>query len=316
MWYKLFLNMNGFLFLLLPLLALVGCGTPNPQKPHNDKLMVLSTTAILGDIVQQIAGESLATEVLMGRSLDPHSYEFVKGDDEKFAEASLIFYTGLGLEHGGSVRRALDQAPQAVALGDLLARSDPQAIIRVEGQVDPHIWMDVSLWQRIIPLIVDHLSALDPSHRQEFGERGVLLKKRLAALHCAICEKIKALPPEKRYLVTCHDAFNYFARAYLAKDQWSNHVFAPEGLSPDGQISISALRHIITAIQKHHIPVVFPEAYVSLDPLKKIVEGASWEGITVKIAPEPLYSDSLAPEGGYEEMMNHNAQVIYEQLAG
>ena len=298
----------------ITLFVLNGCSSEPLPKIKKEKLSVLSTTVMIGDIVTYIGGDKIVSDILINRELDPHSYEFVKGDDEKLLEADLIFYNGLGLEHGGSVRRYLNKSLNSYALGDELDRRCPGLLIYLDHIPDPHIWMDVSLWQKVAQLVTQILMEKDPVHSAYFLERGGRLQNKYAQLHQAIHKKMTSISLEQRYLVTSHDAFNYFARAYLGSD-WQQRVLAPEGLAPDGQISLQGLRLIIDQMKENYIEVIFPEAYVSSDPLKKIQESADFEGLAVKLSNDPLYSDSLPEATDYEGMMSYNAGVIYDNLA-
>lgn len=305
--------MKWLFLLLVPLAFLLGCSSVETVSSSKEKLTVLSTTVMIGDVVSYIGGDKIASSILIGRELDPHSYEFVKGDDEKLMEADIIFYNGLGLEHGASVRRFLESSEVSYGLGNVMGKESPELLIRMNGIYDPHIWMDVSLWQRIIPLIVKVLSEKDTVHSAYFAEKGQELFLSYSKLHKDICQKMQEIPEEKRYLVTSHDAFNYFTRAYLAR-HWQSRVFSPEGLAPDGQISLQDLRIIIEKMKEHSIHVLFPEAYVSVDPLKKIQDVALREGFNVHLSDKPLYSDSIPPGSSYEMMMSYNAGVIHAQL--
>lgn len=307
--------MKFYSLFLCSLLLLAGCGTPPSAPVGRDKPIVLSSIAMVSDLVAFVGGDKIESQTLIGKELDPHSYEFVKGDDEKLEEATLIFYVGLGLEHGGSVCRYLESSAKAVALGAKILAEQPERLICLSGQIDPHIWMDVSLWKEIVPPIVEALSKLAPEHSGYFIERGARLQKNLVVLHNDIYHQIQKLPCHKRYLVTSHNAFNYFCKAYFTATEWRKRIFSPEGLAPDGQISLHELRAIISAIKAHHISVVFSEAYASLDPLNKIVDRANAEGASVSLARKPLYSDSIGEAGSYEQMMRYNAGVIYEELA-
>ncbi len=302
-----------FIF-LVTLFFLNGCATEPYLEVKKEKLSILSTTIMIGDIVSYIGGDKIESNVLISRELDPHSYEFVKGDDEKLLDADLIFYNGLGLEHGGSVRRFLKKSLNSYALGDELSTRNPALLIYLDNVPDPHIWMDVSIWQKVAELITEILIKKDPLHSAYFLERSVDLQKKYAQLHQVVHKKITEIPLKKRYLVTSHDAFNYFARAYFGSD-WQKRVLAPEGLAPDGQISLQGLRLIINQMKEHNIQVVFPEAYVSPDPLRKIQESAEFEGLVVKISRDSLYSDSLPEGGDYQGMILYNAGVIHDNLA-
>lgn len=287
----------------------------------NGRLKVLSTTRMIQDIVREVGGEQILPLALITGQLDPHSYQLVKGDDERLALADVIFYNGLGLEHGPSLRYALESSGKAVPLGETVRQKFPERMIFHEGQIDPHIWMDVSLWREIVPEIVQVLSVADPSHASVYAERGERLKEKLSALHASLRHQMQTLPREKRFLVTSHDAFNYFARAYLATDEeqagagWRRRFAAPEGLAPESQLSPQDIREIIDYVSDRNISVIFPESNVSQQSLKKIVEAGREEGLDVVIASHPLFGDAMGGEGAtYFTMLQQNVQTLQEYL--
>lgn len=290
----------------------------------NDKIKVLSTTAMINDLVKQIAGERADTLVLIQGNLDPHSYQLVKGDDEKLSFADLIFYNGLGLEHGASLQHYLEKNSRAIPLGNKIQEQWPDKIFFVDSQVDPHIWMDISLFVDAIPSIVNEFVKKDPAHQNEYETRGKKLQQELLLVHDEIKEKLHQIPPVKRYLVTSHDAFNYFARAYLAEedewqnDKWQDRFQAPEGLAPDSQLSSTNIQMIINHLKRFDIHVIFPESNVSQDSIRKIVQAGKEKGIDVRIAKDSLYGDAMGGVGTgedtYPKMLQHNAAVIYENL--
>lgn len=299
-------------------------GLKNWMTP-NDKLKILSTTAMINDVVKRVAGEHADTLTLIQGNLDPHSYQLVKGDDEKIAFADLVFYNGLGLEHGASLQNLLTKSPKAIPLGNKLQQHFPTKILYVSGQVDPHIWMDMSLFSEIVPVVVEMLSEKDPSHRADYERQGVALKKELLALHQEVRKKIQAIPSKQRYLVTSHDAFNYFARAYMADDKelsderlWQDRFQAPEGLAPDSQLSSANIQLIINHLLRYQIHVIFPESNVSQDSIRKIVQAGQAKGLHLAIAEEPLYGDAMGvnQDNGdtYPGMIAHNADVIEKYL--
>lgn len=290
----------------------------------NGHLKVLTTTAMIANLVEEIGGDQVDVTTLIQGDLDPHSYQLVKGDDEKLQFAEVIFYNGLGLEHGASTRRYLQTSHRAVPLGNLILASEPDALIYVDQTIDPHIWMDISLWAKTIPYIVATLSEYDPTHKHLFEERGKSLTKKLEDSHSNARSLLQSLPAEKRYLVTSHDAFHYFTRAYLASEgeetmeQWHPRVAAPEGLSPESQISPHDIREIIDHMKKHAITVIFPESNVSRDSLKKIMLAGKEMGLDVVLAEDSLYGDAMGPPGSsgenYLKMVNHNATTIHHYL--
>jgi manganese/zinc/iron transport system substrate-binding protein len=277
---------------------------------------VLCTTPIIDDLVSRIGGERIDHLPLMDRTMDPHSYELVKGDDEKFLVAQVLFYNGLGLEHSASLKTQLQEHPHAIALGEEIRRQDASLILQHRGQTDPHIWLDVSLWEKTVDPIVVHLTKIDPEGKEYYEVRGVRVKKELLDLDQWMFSKLQSIGAEKRFLVTSHDAFNYFTRRYLHESaSWQDRFCAPEGLAPDGQLGFQDLQRVIDHLQKNRIQTVFSESNVSLDSLKKIVDICREKEIHVEIASSPLFSDTLSGAGThftYEEMMKHNATVLYE----
>lgn len=316
-----------FIFLSL---CLLGC-SEGPRATNtgrwmtsNGKIKVLSTIAMIGDLVEQVGGDKIDNLVLIQGELDPHSYQLVKGDDEKFAYADLIFYNGLNLEHGPSLQRQLRDNKKAIGLGDRLQEQFPELIIEYRGQTDPHIWMDISQWAKVVPFIVEVLSAKDPKNGSFYQANGEKLVQKMNQAHQEVKALLMQIPDNKRYLVTSHDAFNYFARAYLASDtevlqeQWQDRFNAPEGLAPESQLSTTDIQNIIDHLKKYQIPVLFPESNVSKDSIKKIVSAGKEKGLSLSISPESLYGDAMGPSGSdgdtHIKMIQHNAKTITKFL--
>jgi len=302
---------------LVPVVFQAGCqNTPSKLEDWmspGPRIKVLSTTTMIDTIVSQIGREKIAPLALIEGATDPHSYELVKGDAEKFTYAEVIFYNGLGLEHGASLRHQLEQHPKAVALGDRIREKNPQAILIERGQIDPHIWLDITLWAEIIDPIVQALSETDPANSLYYRSNGQEVRESLLALDASLFQKIQAISPEKRHLVTSHDAFNYFTRRYLIEgSDWEDRFCAPEGLAPDGQLSCQDIQNVIDYVTEHHVQVIFTESNVSKDSLKKILSVCKEKGISVRIAKEALDSDTLGNSGTYQNMMEHNINVLYE----
>jgi manganese/zinc/iron transport system substrate-binding protein len=279
---------------------------------ENQKLKVLATTSQVGDLVSSIGGERIDLWVLMQGDLDPHSYELVKGDGEKFDRADQIFFSGLGLEHGASVSQQLKNRTNSLGISDAIYRQYPDQILFKEGAFDPHLWMDISLWQKGVDPIVQALSAKDPEGSSYYRQRGELLKEEMEKTHERLKKDLAEVPSQKRYLVTSHDAFHYFARAYLAEANeinWQSRVAAPEGLAPDGQLNPADIQQILDFLSEHQISVIFPETNVSRDSLQKIRSAGKKLKIEVKICSEPLYGDTMG-NLKYLAMMQRNVEVI------
>ena len=319
---------SAFLLVLISFIAALTGGCDGPKTPsdfeawmtESGKLKVLSTTAMVNDLVKEIGKERVDPLVLIVGEIDPHSYELVKGDDEKLSHAAIVFCSGLGLEHGASLRYQLQHHLCTIALGDKIQEEHPESILKVNGQIDPHIWMDISLWKEAIGPIVEVFSKMDPSYAAFYQENGQALRRQMELAHQKMLEQLQMIPEEKRFLVTSHDAFNYFARAYLAtpserKDNtWQKRFAAPEGLAPDGQLSTTDIQKMIEHLRTYKITVLFPESNVSKDSLKKIVSSCKEIGWTVTISPDVLYGDAMGSIGSdadsYLKMMQHNQDAL------
>jgi len=324
--YPNYLKSWHLLFLLCWIL--VGCSSSRTRSAveiwaePNGKIKVLSTIGMIDDIAKQIGGDRIDPIALITGEIDPHSYELVKGDDEKLSLAQVIFYNGLGLEHGASLRYQLEHHCNAVSVGNAVLEKNPQLILYADKEIDPHIWMDISLWSKIIDPIVDALSQIDPEGRDDYLKRARATCEKMMQEHQLIYRAFQNVPQERRYLVTSHDAFNYFTRAYLAtadeklSDEWEKRFDAPEGLAPEGQLSASDIQAIIDHLIKYRIQIVFPESNVSRDSLKKIVHVCAQKGLSVTISSHVLYGDAMGPVGSnadtYLKMIRHDADVLIQ----
>lgn len=293
---------------------------------RNGKIKVLSTTAMIDDIVKRVGGDSIDTLTLIKGGLDPHTYQLVKGDDEKLSFADVIFYNGLGLEHGPSLQQLLTEQKNSFAVGDAIYQKNPARILEYNGQVDPHIWMDISMWEEIVPIIVEKLSLYDPAHAAQFKANGYRVIGELQEAHRNLRNTLQEVPDNKRYLVTSHDAFNYFTRAYLStakevqENTWQKRFAAPEGLSPESQLSAADIQQIIDHLKKYDIQIIFSESNVSRDSIRKIVESGKDNGLEVRIATAFLYGDAMGEPGSeadtYIKMVHYNGRTIASYLKG
>jgi manganese/zinc/iron transport system substrate-binding protein len=315
---------------VLLLLAVTSCGdSANAAKEvkewmiPNGKIKVLSTIEMISDLVKQVGKEHVDAQVLIRGELDPHSYQLVKGDDEKLAFADLVFYNGLGLEHGPSLQSYLSSHKKAIPVGNLVMKEHPELILYFKKQLDPHIWMDISLWSRTVPYIVEALAEHDPANKEEYEQNGQALIAELSRAHSDVKAALHQVPSAKRYLVTSHDAFNYFTRAYLAEEgekeaDWRERFVAPEGLAPESQISTLDIQSTINHLKKFKIHVLFPESNVNQDSIRKIVMAAKEKGIDVSLSKETLYADAMGRKGSdgdtYIKMIDHDAKTIAEKL--
>ena len=283
------------------------------------KMKVVCTTAFVGSLVRSVGGDAVDVLDLISGPNDPHSYQLVKGDEEKFRRADVVFCSGLGLEAGSTVRKIL-RVYKACSIGDEVAKSSKEAVI-TDSVVDPHIWMDVSLWVQGTTVIEKRLSEARPELAPAFHKNALAMQSRLMQLHEKMRAKLFSLPPEKRYLVTTHDAFQYFCRAYLSSSQeqhdgsWRQRCMAPEGLSPESQMSTHDLRATVAYVHEHGIRRICVEHGMNQDSVLKVIEVCKAEGDDVCVSRNSVFSDTMGLRT-YEETMEHNANTVFEALGG
>lgn len=301
------------------------------RKPQ--AMRVLCTTEMVQALVDAVGGDYVDTLALVYGELDPHSYQLVKGDDEKIAKAEIIFCNGLGLEHGPSLKSVLKRHSAVVYLGDEVAKEDPEAIIYHQETQDPHIWLDVALFAKCCPHIAKHLAKMDPPRAKEYQARAKQIVAELLAIDRDIRSQFNRIDESLRYLVTSHEAFYYLTRAYLAKESekrssaWRERFCAPEGLAPESQISLHRIREIATYIQIHGVKAAFLEVNVNSDAICKLQKVLASTGYKLHIPNKPLYSDSMptirpsevkksAAYSRYLELIRSNTEVIVHALGG
>lgn len=290
-------------------------------RQGDKRIKVLATVTMIRDIVEMIGGKNVDCITLIGPGIDPHNYEIAMGDRDKIQSADLVVANGLMLEHGANLVPFIREHKNALFLGDYFIEDHSQDLIYIDGQVDPHIWMDVNLWSNSINPLVKQLCAFDPEHRDEYLQRAELARQKLLAIDADITKKMLRIDEKKRYLITSHDAFFYFSRRYLAngdKKDWQERVKAPQGLNPQEEISLFQLDTICKHILKYDLHHIFFESNLSKQSLQRIVEVCKGRGQKVLLCSDPLYGDAIddasGPVKNYEQMMLHNATLISSVL--
>lgn len=275
------------------------------------RLEVVCTTGMVGDLVARVGGERVRVTVLMGEGVDPHLYKVSPGDVRDLIRADLIFYSGLHLEGKmGEVFARLARRKPTVAV---TAGLDHEGLLRTaEGAADPHVWFDVSLWARGLEVVRKALATADPAHAGEFEARADAYEADLSRLHEECRARVSAIPEGRRLLVTAHDAFGYFGRAY------GMEVMGIQGLSTESEASVLEVNRLVDLLCERRIPAVFIESSLSDRNVRALVEGCAARGHRVVVGGE-LYSDAMGtpgtPEGSYEGMVRHNVETIVRGLS-
>lgn len=295
-------------------LLCVGCAsdTTKPVAPGG-KLRVVATTGIVADTVARVLGDRGTVDALMGPGVDPHLYRAKAGDLQRLQSADLIIYNGLHLE--GKMTDILEAQAKALAITRDL---DPQRDLRpspegFEGAHDPHVWFDVELWAKCVDTVAEGLIKIDPANQAGHRARAQAYRDELLQLHAEVKRKASTVPAERRVLITAHDAFYYFGRAY------GFEVHGLQGVSTESAPGTPGIRALTNLIGTRRVPAIFGETSVPDKGLQAVVDAVSKDhGFAVRFVPGQLYSDALgdraSPAGSYVGMVRHNIDVIVAAL--
>ncbi|NQV26209.1 MAG: zinc ABC transporter substrate-binding protein [Rhodopirellula sp.] len=279
------------------------------------KLNIVTTTAMVSDIVRAVAGNRAIVTGLISGNRDPHSFTAGNSDMKSMLGADAVFYTGLmlegrmGDEFAQIGRKGRPVFPVTEGLDRQKLREPPE----FAGHWDPHVWMDVQLWSECVGYVAKELGALDAGSAADYQARADEYRKQLSELDGYIQKVISTIPNEQRYLVTAHDAFGYFSQAY------GIDVKSIQGISTDSQAAISDINSLVDFIVENKVPAIFVESSVSHKNIEAVIEGCGSRGWTLKVGAE-LFSDAMGTAGSYEGtyigMMDHNATNIARALGG
>lgn len=277
-----------------------------------EKLHVVCTTNMIGDLVSRIADTSINLSVLMGAGVDPHLYKAAQGDVKKLTTADLIFYNGLHLEGKmGDMLESISQSRRTVALGEQIDSSRLLPLDGFPGQYDPHFWFDPDLWAEAASHICENLVIINPEMESRYRENLRSYQSRLAELKSYIQQNIETIPEKQRILISAHDAFAYFGRAFNIK------VKGLQGISTVAEYGLFDIKELSNFIIDNGIKSIFMESSVSPKAMEAVVYGCQEKGHIVQLGG-PLYSDALgradSPEGTYEGMMRANMEMIVAGL--
>ena len=279
------------------------------------KLNIVTTTAMVTDIVTAVAGDRGVVTGLITGNQDPHMFTAGSNDVKKMIGADAVFYTGLMLEGrmADDFARVGRKGNPVFPVTEGLDREKLREPPEFEGHWDPHVWMDVELWSECVAHVAKELGALDAASSDDYVARADEFRKQLTELDGYIKKVIATIPKEQRFLVTAHDAFGYFAQAYGIE------VKAIQGISTDSQAAIADINSLVDFIVENKVPAIFVESSVSQKNIEAVIEGCGSRDWTLKIGAE-LYSDAMGDSGTYEGtyigMMDHNATKIARALGG
>ncbi|GAA4803207.1 metal ABC transporter solute-binding protein, Zn/Mn family [Litoribaculum gwangyangense] len=286
----------------------VGC---KEEKKTNGKLNVVTTTTMITDLVQNIGGEHINLQGLMGSGVDPHLYKASEGDVTKLSNADIIFYNGLHLE--GKLVEVFEKMKnkKTIAISDAIDKSTLIGSDYFASNYDPHIWFDVNYWIQATQFVIDKLSEAIPDQKAAFETNGANYIKKLEALKVNMKNIIETLPQEKRILVTAHDAFNYFGKAF------GFEVVGLQGLSTATEAGVQDVQKLAAFIIEKKLKAIFVESSVPKRTIEALQAAVKSKNHDVVIGGT-LYSDALGNagtiEGTYIGMFEYNVNTIVNAL--
>lgn len=290
------------------LLLAGGCTPPTEEAPDDGRLRVVATTGMIADAAQAVGAEHVRVQALMGPGVDPHLYKASEGDVRRIYRAELILYNGLHLEaRMGEVLEHMGDRVRTVAVAESIPDSLLLGSPDYPGSFDPHVWFDVSLWTRVVEAVRDALIAADPEHAAAYRANAAAHLAELRELDAYVRARAASLPPARRVLVTAHDAFSYFGRAY------GFEVRGLQGISTASEAGTADVQRLAEFIVARDLPAVFVESSIPQRTVEAVQAAVRARGGEVEIGGE-LFADAMGtagtPEGSYVGMVRHNIDTI------
>lgn len=305
---------RGIWLLLLSVLIPAGCERRLVEESESGRIRIVASVGMVADLVRRLVDDDVEVSQMMGSGVDPHLYQATRDDIRSLISADLIVAVGLHLE--GRLQdtfQRLQKSRPVLFLGDSVPQDRLLAEEGSAGVPDPHLWMDVSLWSLGLAALEDQLCRLLPQATERISVRRVELERELLQLHEYGVRSVQTIPETRRVLVTSHDAFRYFGRAYGLE------VLGIQGISTDSEAGLFRMNQLVDILVEREIAAVFVESSVPRRSIEALIEGAADRGVRVRIGGE-LFSDAMGPAGTftgtYPGMLDHNLTTVALALGG
>jgi len=307
--------MRRALLALVALAFAAGCGPvehPSARALDGETIRVVTTIGMITNAVERVGGSRVEVDGLMGPGIDPHLYKASEGDLRRVERADVIFYGGLHLEAKmADVLERIGKRRATSAVTDAMPRSRLLRPAQFAGAYDPHVWFDVRLWMLAVEQVRDTLSELDPGSAALYRRNAADYLAELERLDTYVRAQAERVPEPLRVIVTAHDAFNYFGRAY------GFEVRGLQGISTAAEAGAGDVQGLASFIAERRLPAIFVESSVSPRTIQAVREAVRSRGVDVEIGGA-LFSDAMGnestPEGTYVGMVRHNVDTIVEGL--
>lgn len=311
---------NVVWFFLTLSIVFVSLAQAQAQPVGKPPLKVVATVGMVGDIVREVAGDRAVVTTLMGPGVDPHLYKPTRDDVVALQRADVVFYSGLMLE--GKMTEVLVRIGRNKPVFAVTEKIDPKYLLASSDAPessdgshhhDPHVWMDLSAWAKCVDVVAESLIKVDPSHGELFTQRANDYVAKCNDLHAYGIKALASIPASSRVLISSHDAFAYFGRAYGLE------VMGVQGISTESEAGLQRINQLVDFIVSRGVKAVFVESTVPQKSIQALIEGAKSRGHTLVIGGE-LFSDAMGeagtPEGTYLGMLEHNINTVTTALGG
>jgi len=298
---------------ILSVVALLFSCNKKQQKANGGKLNVVTTTTMITDMIQAIGSDRIHVQGLMGSGVDPHLYKASEGDVSKLSKADVIFYNGLHLE--GKLEDIFERMQhsnkETVALSHSIAKDQLITSENFASNYDPHIWFQIDYWIDCAKYAASELSRIDAANKAYYQVNSEAYINKLKQLKQENNTLVAGLPQSKRVLITAHDAFNYFGKAY------GFEVVGLQGLSTATEAGVQDVQNLSKFIIQKNVKAIFVESSVPKRTIQALQASVQAKGHRVEIGGE-LFSDALGskgtPEATYIGMYKHNISTIVNAL--
>lgn len=299
---------------LLSAIAAIAMVFPAGLAAAQERLNVVATTGMIADAAREIGGELITVRALMGAGVDPHAYRQTRSDIIAMAGADLVLWNGLYLEaQMESFLRTQSRSGKIVAVAEGVPQNLLISSKDYEGRFDPHLWMSPDLWARVVANAKDALITAHPKGEAAFTANANAYLQKLTDLTRYATQVLASVPAESRVLLSSHDAFHYFGKAY------GFEVVGIQGISTESEAGLQRVAELVDMLVKRNIRAVFVETSVSDRNIRALIEGAAARGHKVVIGGE-LFSDAMGETGTYRGtylgMIDHNVTTIARALGG
>jgi manganese/zinc/iron transport system substrate-binding protein len=285
-----------------------------PAEADDAKIKVVATTSMIADAAREIGGDRVSVTALMGPGVDPHSYRQTRSDIVKLVQSDVVLWNGLYLEAQMDEFFAdLKKRKKVYAVAEALPAEKLLSHQEYRGRYDPHVWMDPDMWSKVVSEVRDRLISVEPGSEALFTSNATAYLERISQMGRYVRTSLASVPEGQRVMITAHDAFNYFGRAY------GFDVVGIQGISTESEAGLNRIKAIVDDIVARKIRAVFIETSVADRNIRAVIEGAAARGHKVEIGGE-LFSDAMGRPGTYEGtyigMIDHNVTVITRALGG